>query len=75
MGVLGWALFGALLGAIVAYLGGEAYGALAKVSNFEGGFGMALIFVIVPAGTVLGALIFTIYGIVRWRRNRAAARG
>lgn len=75
MGVLGWALLGTLVGAIIAYLGGEAYSALAQVSNFEGGYGMALVFVITPAGAVLGAVIFAVYGIVRRRRNRAEARG
>jgi predicted lipid-binding transport protein (Tim44 family) len=74
MGVVLWALLGAVLGGVVALVGGEIFGALAQVSNVEGGYGMALVFVITPAGAVLGAVIGAICGFVRWRRRRTATR-
>jgi hypothetical protein len=74
MKILLWALLGAVLGALLAFWGGEAYGRAARVSTFEGGYGMGVVFVLTPAGAVLGAVIGAAYGIVRWRRRRAASR-
>ncbi len=72
LGVLFWAFLGAILGGFFAYGGGAAYGELANVSNFEGMYGYAVMFGMVPAGAALGTTICGIYGIVRWRRSRPA---
>jgi hypothetical protein len=74
LGVLFWAVLGALVGGFLAYYGGVAYGNLANISDFEGGYSMGVVFVLVLFGAVLGVIIGTAYGILRWRRWRAARR-
>lgn len=63
---------GIVLGFILGWVGTSAamltYGELAHVSQREGGFAMAAIFFMGPAGAILGAILGGVLG-ARWGRR------
>jgi hypothetical protein len=51
------AIIGLLLGGFIAILGGDALAQALGISNFEGGRGYFVAFLVVPAAALLGAVI------------------
>ena len=65
--VTGLAILGAVAGAVLGYLAGMAYVALADVSPIEGAPGITVFYEFVPLGAVLGMMAMPILAAL-WRR-------
>lgn len=68
MRIIGWALLGLLLGGVIALAGATAAIPIFDIPQFEGAYAMGVVFTIIPAGAIIGALAGLIFGIVRRTR-------